>query len=108
MVLHSPKFVPPAPSQPVAHLTRYRLSLTSDADARLKYPSDLINYWAFSVLNATTGPTLKHLQLCHHPAYREVWIHSYSNELGRLCQGIGTNPTNTGQRVKGTNTFKVI
>ena len=33
----------------------------------------------------------------------------YSNELGRLCQGIGTDPTDpTQKRVKGTNTFHVI
>lgn len=31
---------------------------------------------------------------------------SYANELGRLCQGVGTDKTNpTKQRVEGTNTF---
>ena len=37
------------------------------------------------------------------------WNTSYSNELVRLCQGIGVDPTNPNkQRVKGTNTFHSI
>ena len=37
------------------------------------------------------------------------WNTLYSNELGRLCQGIGFDPTNPAkQRVIGTNTFHTI
>ena len=38
-----------------------------------------------------------------------MWDTSYANELGRLCQGIGTDPTTPSkQRVAGTNTFKPV
>ena len=37
------------------------------------------------------------------------WNTYYSNELGRICQGIGVNPTNPAKkRVKVTNTFHAI
>ena len=49
---------------------------------------------ATPVLDATTGAMLEHRQLRRHPAYKETWDESYANELRRLCQGIGTNPTN--------------
>ena len=84
------------------------LALTSHSYESHRYPYDFINNWDYSVLDATTGQNLEHCQLRHHPAYREVWSRSYSNELGRLYQGVGTNPTNTGKHVKGNNTFKVI
>jgi hypothetical protein len=52
---------------------------------------------------------LEHRQLRTHPDYKSVWDKSYANELGRLCQGIGTNNTNpTGKRIDGTNTFRPI
>ena len=54
----SPNLVPPTPSQPVAYRTISRLSLTSHIAARRKYPSEFINNWAFSVIDATTGQTL--------------------------------------------------
>ena len=64
---------------------------------------------ALPVIDATTGNTLEHRQLCHHPKYKTVWDTSYANELGRLCQGIGTKPNDpTKQRVAGTNTFRPI
>ena len=37
------------------------------------------------------------------------WNKSYSNKLGRLCQGIGVNPTDPAKhQVKGTNRFHAI
>jgi len=52
---------------------------------------------------------LEHRQLHRHPTYKKVWDESYANELGRLCQGIGTKPSNpTKKRVDGTDTFKPI
>eukprot|EP00804_Cyclotella_cryptica_P016130 CCRYP_004246-RA/>CCRYP_004246-RA protein AED:0.35 eAED:0.35 QI:0/0/0/0.75/1/1/4/0/1339 len=41
-------------------------------------------------------------------ASRQIWSKSYANELGRLCQGVGTNDSGTHQRVQGTDTFYVI
>ena len=40
---------------------------------------------------------------------QETWDTSYTNELGRLCQGIGKGTAGPSQqRVKGTSTFRVI
>ncbi len=48
---------------------------------------------ALSVLDQATGKSLEHHQLCTDPPYKQTWDTSYANELGRLCQGIGTGPT---------------
>ena len=94
--------------QPVAHHTQYR---TTHQDLRVhpglatkrKYPSEFINLWCtprpeehteIPVLDNETGESLEYcqlLQLCHHPKYKYVWNTSYSNELGRLCQGVSGN-----------------
>jgi hypothetical protein len=49
---------------------------------------------AAPVLDTAMGAMLEHRQLRCHPTYKKVWDKSYANELGSLCQGIGTNPTN--------------
>ena len=78
-----------------------------------RYPSSFItnwantaftNHWASSVRDDTTGNFLEWRQLRTHPLLSATWNTSYSNELGRLCQGIGTGP-HDGKRVKGTNTL---
>jgi hypothetical protein len=63
---------------------------------------------ALAVLDQETGKLLEHRQLCKDPHYKKVWDRSYSNELGRLCQGIGTGDKAGGKRVAGTNTFHII
>ena len=98
----------PTPSQPVAHQTRSRLAPPAHTASHRKYPSEFINNSAVSLIDTTTYQTLEHHQLFRHSSYKEVWSRSYSNKNGRLCQGVGSNPTNTGEHVKGTNTFKVI
>ena len=61
------------------------------------------------VLDKETGKTLEFRQLRNHPKYKEIWNTSYCNELGRLCQGVGHGTARPHQqRVKGTNTFRVI
>ncbi len=37
-----------------------------------------------------------------------MWDRSYSNELGPLCQGIGTGDKADSKQVVGTNTFHLI
>ena len=86
----------------MAHRTSSCLFLTAHSAASRKYPSE------FSVLDATTVQTLEHRQIRKHPSYKDVWDQSYSNEIRRLCQGVGFNPIKTDQCIKGTNTFKVI
>ena len=60
-------------------------------------------------MDVDTGEMLEFRQLRKHPKYKKIWDTSYENELGRLCQGVGKNPANPlMQRVKGTNTFRVV
>jgi hypothetical protein len=63
---------------------------------------------ALSVLDPATGEFLEHCQLHQDPRYRTTWDTSYANELGQLCQGIGSGSAPTGQRIAGTNTFYII
>ena len=53
------------------------------------------------VIDELTGKELNHLQLHKHPKYMEIWKKSFSNELGRLAQGVGG-------RVNGTYTMLLI
>jgi hypothetical protein len=48
------------------------------------------NLLALSVLDPTTGSMLEHCQLRSDPWYKTTWDTLYANELGRLCQGIGS------------------
>ena len=102
----------PPPNNPIASHTRSRVcpsfSVSAHAAARRTYPSALLHKWALPVLDKATGQTLEYRQLCQHPDFHKIWNESYSNELGRLCQGIGTSPNGTSKRVKGTNTFFLI
>ena len=63
---------------------------------------------ALAVLDRDSGKLLEHRQLRKDPRYKTVWDRSYANELGRLCQGIGTGKATGGKRVAGTNTFHLI
>eukprot|EP00804_Cyclotella_cryptica_P003921 CCRYP_016106-RA/>CCRYP_016106-RA protein AED:0.11 eAED:0.25 QI:0/0/0/1/0.2/0.16/6/0/1395 len=47
---------------------------------------------AMPVLDQDTGQLLEHKQLRRHPKHKATWDTPYSNELGRLCQGIGHHP----------------
>ena len=61
-----------------------------------------------SVLDPSTDEFLEHHQLRRDPRYKATWDTSYANELGRLCQGIGSGTTPDSKRVAGTNTFFII
>jgi hypothetical protein len=63
---------------------------------------------ALSVLDPSTGKFLKHCQLQSDPRYKATWDTSYANELGRLCQGIGTGSSPNTKCIGGTNTFFLI
>jgi hypothetical protein len=63
---------------------------------------------ALLVLDPATDEFLEHRQLCWDPRYKTTWDTSYANELGRLCQGIGSGSTPLAQRVSGTNTLFLI
>ena len=55
---------------------------------------------AFAVAHPVTGKQMEYKNLIKDPEYRDVWLRSKSNELGRLLQGVGKNPDGT-QRIKG-------
>ena len=108
---------------PVANRTRARLKLSPLATASRTFPSKFIKTWAasaflhgnqwsppaLSVLDPETGQSLEHRALRRHPLLGPDWNTSYSNELGRLCQGIGVDPADPSkQRLEGTNIFHPI
>ena len=45
---------------------------------------------ANSVLGYYTGEQLNYGQLRKHPNFQETWNKYFSNEMGRLFQGVGT------------------
>ncbi len=55
----------------------------------------------FEIFDNETGKLLKYRQLITHPKYRNVWMHSSTNEFGRLAQGVQG-------RIQGTNTIFFI
>ena len=63
---------------------------------------------ALSVLDPTTGEFLEHCQLQRDPRYKTKWDNSYTNELGRLCQGIRVGPKPGSKRVAGNNMFFIV
>ena len=64
---------------------------------------------ACGVFDPDSGAALEYRQLRRNPKFKDIWEALYSNELGRLCQGIGKRPTGPKQqRVAGTDTFRLI
>jgi len=64
---------------------------------------------ANAVVDPDSGRELTPRQLRQHPKLKQIWDTSYANELGRLCQGIGQDPSSpSSKRVTGTNTFRPI
>eukprot|EP00804_Cyclotella_cryptica_P009040 CCRYP_003144-RA/>CCRYP_003144-RA protein AED:0.34 eAED:0.37 QI:0/0/0/1/0.5/0.33/3/0/763 len=100
----------PHATDAVAHRTRSKLALlvaalaSSNQSVSAFAPTKL----ATSVLDTNTGLSLGYKQLRTHPKLGHIWSKSYANELGRLCQGVGTDDSGTHQRVQGTDTFYVI
>ena len=52
------------------------------------------------VLEHETGKQLNYGQLRKHPRLQETWKTSFSNEMVRLCQGVGTGPNGKGKRIE--------
>ena len=112
-----------ATDKPVDHsnrpcTTQQALRVEPLLEAQQKYPAELINLWCtprsknhteMPVLDNETGESLEYCQLCRHPKYKYAWNTYYSNELRRICQCVvsGTKDPHN-QRVKGTETFRVI
>ena len=61
-----------------------------------------------SVFDHDTGKQLNYGKLRNHPKFQETWNKYFSNEMGRLCQVVGTGGNGLGKIVEGTNTLYVI
>ena len=109
--------------QPVAYHTRYRttqqtLRVHPVLAAQRNYPEKLLNLWytlrpkehtAMPFLENETWESLEYSQLLLHPKYKEVWNTSYSNELGRILQDVGSGTSGAKKKcVKGIDTFRVV
>ena len=61
------------------------------------------------VLDKMYGQSLQYRKLRKHPRFARIWNTSYTNELGRLCQGSRKGSKGPRQqRMEGTNTFNLI
>ena len=61
------------------------------------------------VLDEESEKILEWRQLRNHPRLKILWKQLYTNELGRLCQGVGKGKDGPKkQRVAGSDTFFVI
>ena len=56
--------------------------------------------FANAILDEETGRSLEFRQLIKLDKYRDIWMHSFANELGRLAQGI--------RDIEGTDTIDFI
>lgn len=105
--------VQPTPAAPAELIVDYvdvpPPPVSAIAAASRNYPSALLQHLAFPVIDQETGKVLEYRHLKKHPKLGATWRHSYSNEMGRLCQGVGTGDKGPRkQRVAGTDTFRVI
>ena len=83
---------------PRSHQRKSRPSnLATPVDDECKIPHEI---FSGAILDDETG---KYLEFCHLiklDKYRFIWMKSFSNELGRLTQGI--------HEISGTNTIDFI
>ena len=68
----------------------------------------MMTHTAYSVLCNETGKQLNYGKLTKHLKFQGTRNKSFSNEMGRLFQGVGTGKNVLGKRAEGTNTFYVI
>ena len=60
------------------------------------------------VLDHDIGKQLNYGKLRKHPKFQETRKKYFSNEMGRLFQGLCTGGNGIGKRVEGTDTFHVV
>ena len=64
-------------------------------------PTEPDCHWAMAIIDPDTGASMEYRHLIKSPKHKIPWMHSLSNEFGRLAQGVGS-------RVTGTNTIFFI
>ncbi len=81
--------------------TRHIISQTQDEMNLIHQCEEIlptIHHWANAIIDPDTGASMEYRHLVKSPRHQKAWIRSFSNEIGRLAQGIGG-------REKGTNTI---
>ena len=68
----------------------------------------MLTHAAYSVLDNDTGKQLNYGQLRKHTKFQGKWNKYFSNEMVRLCQGVGKGENGLGKIVEGKNTFYII
>ena len=97
-------------SEPILQRTRskpFEKKYTTPSHSR-ELATHLLTHMAKSVLEHETGKKLNYGQLRKHPRLQDTWKTSFSNEMGRLCQGVGTGTNGKGKIIEGKNTFFAI
>ena len=96
-------------NEPIAKRKR-SLSVTQEytTPSHSRVAAQLITHVANSVLDQETGKQLNYGQLRKHPKFQKMWNKYFSNEMGKLCQGVGTVTNGIGNRLEGTNILCVI
>ena len=80
--------------------TRTTRNRTSSAMSASE-PGHTTSPYGFAVTHHSTGKQMEYKDLIKDPYYRDAWLTSKANELGRLAQGVSN-------RFKGTNTIFFI
>ena len=70
--------------------------------------AQILTHSAYSVSEKDTDKLLNDVKLINHPKYRETWNKVFSNEMGRLYQGVGKGKNGLVKRVEGINNFYLI
>ena len=86
-------------SEPISQRTRsktFEQKYTTPSHSRA-LATHLLTHMTNLVLEHKTGKQLNYGQLRKHPRLQETWKTSFSNEMGRLYQGVGTGPNGKGK-----------
>ena len=97
-------------SEPILQRTRsktFEQKYTTPSHSR-ELATHLLTHMKNSVLEHETGKQLNYGQLRKHPRLQDTRKTPFYNEMGRLCQVVGTGPNGRGKIIEGTNTFFAI
>ena len=62
--------------------------LTPKSTASRKFPKRFFSEIAAAVLDGDNGKLLEYRHLMKTPKFKEIWVNSFGNEVGRLAQGM--------------------
>ena len=77
--------------------TRQNMELPYQANSGINIPT----HWSNAIIDPISSASMEYIHLINIPKHKAPWTTSFSNELGRLAEGVG-------DRIKGTNTIYFI